>query len=66
MKKTLKRIYMKVAYSESTHNILNNFTLQIKDPEIRKQYDDYRFANYDALHKPILAWTIFYFLYRLM
>ena len=64
--KSLKTIYRRLAYSEKTHNILNNITLQIKDPDIRKQYDHERVENFDALFWPMIFVSACFFVYRVI
>ena len=46
-------------YSEDTHEILNYFTLQIKDKEIAKEYETYRTNRFNKLFWPqviVYAW----------
>jgi len=64
--KSIRGLYNKVAYSDKTHNILNNFTLQISDPEIHKQYDQERFENLDALFWPMFVASLSFCLYRVI
>ena len=47
--KTKLRSHM---YSEDTHDILNYVTLQIKDKEISKEYENYRTNRFNKLFWP--------------
>lgn len=43
------RIRLKVFYSSKTYNLLNHFTLQISDKNIRKEYNTALGNNFDRL-----------------
>lgn len=42
----------KYMYSEETYNLLNNFTLTIKDPDIQREYSQYRTSRFNKLFWP--------------
>ncbi len=51
---TCKRLtWHSLSHSDSTHNLLNNFTLWISDKEIRKNFDDKRADNFRHLLVPV-------------
>ena len=44
--------------------MLNLWTLQIKDAEVKKKYDEERVKNFNALHLPFSIWILGWVLYR--
>ena len=62
MKKYLSRL---LYYRKSDYK-LNRLTLQISDPEIQKNYDDFRQQNYKDLALPTAALATFHFIFRLV
>lgn len=51
--------YIKVhSYSQSTFYLLNNWSLHIRDPEIRNDLLTQQRNNFEALFKPYCAFTI--------
>ena len=53
------------AYSRATYSLINYYTLDIKDPEIRGELERDRALNFDRLFSPILCVVIFQFALRL-
>lgn len=49
---TLFKIYHRFAYSEDTYYLLNHFTLRIKDPIIRREYETYAMQRHKSLFLP--------------
>jgi len=49
MKRHLERWRQKWLYSEDTYNILNQFTLDIKDKEIATEYELYRIKRFNGV-----------------
>jgi hypothetical protein len=47
-------------YSEETHNILNHFTLEIKDKEIATEYELYRIKRFNGLFWPLFCVFVMY------
>lgn len=43
-------------YSKSSYYLLNNFTLDIMDAEIQKEFDEDRRARFDFVFKYLLIW----------
>ena len=53
MQSKLGKLKQKWFYSEETHNILNLFTLDIKDKEIASEYELYRIKRFNGLFWPL-------------
>ena len=47
-------------YSKETYNLLNYLTLEIKDPIIRKKFNDLRCQNFKSLFLPVASLVIFF------
>jgi len=54
------------AYSQETYGLLNYYTLDIKDPEIRESQEKSRASSFDRLFKPMLVLVICQFIVRLL
>jgi hypothetical protein len=52
-------------YSAKTQFILNEFTLTVKEDEIRRRYDNLRCQRFDELFKPTLALVTIFLVYRI-
>lgn len=52
-------------YKAKTYNLLNYFTLQIKDPEIRSNFNSDRCEHFYELFKPVAFSVGLLFLLRL-
>jgi hypothetical protein len=59
-----KKFFRKLIYSRKSQYLLNKITLQISDPEIKKQYDIARCQNFSDLFYPKLIGAILHLLYR--
>ncbi len=56
----------RLLYRESSHNMLNLLTLQIKDKEIGDKLDESRSENFKRSFWPVVMFTIAIFLYYLI
>ena len=54
----LKKWQQKYCYSNETYNILNLWTLDINDAEIRREYETYRISRVNNMFWPLVCFAI--------
>ena len=59
-------LYSNYAYRKETYELLNYFTLHIKDPEIREEFEKSRIANFARLYRPCAFFVVMLFITRLV
>lgn len=60
MRSSFEAFKQKHFYSEETYNILNHFTLDIKDKEIATEYELYRIKRFHGLFWPLVGIFVLY------
>lgn len=53
MAKNICERLKKMAYTQSSHFLLNNFTLDIRDPEIRRNFEQIKIQRFNSLLFPV-------------
>ena len=61
-----KNLNVRLFYSSKTYNLLNYLTLEISDPDIKKQFALARANHFNRIFKPIFILQLLYFLRHLI